>query len=104
MTDRSARLGEDDVRRALATLDGWQHVGNRLQRTYRFRDFVEAVGYLTSAAMIVHELDHHPEWSNVGNVVRIDLTTHAAGGVTQRDVDLACRLHELAGRRMISPV
>jgi 4a-hydroxytetrahydrobiopterin dehydratase len=104
MTAERTRLTDDEIRGALKDLEGWQVVDGKLHRTYRFKDFVEAIGYMTSAAMIVQQMDHHPEWSNVYNSVRIDLVTHDAGGITARDVQLACRLHELAGRRMASAV
>jgi 4a-hydroxytetrahydrobiopterin dehydratase len=104
MAHERTKLDAAGIESALATLDGWSLANGKLHRVYRFRDFVEAVGFMTSAAMIVQQLDHHPEWSNVYNTVTIDLVTHDAGGVTARDVDLACRLHELAGRRMTSAV
>lgn len=104
MAQERRKLEPGEIEQALAGLEGWSLRDGKLHRTYRFRDFVEAVGFMTSAAMIVQQLDHHPEWSNVYNKVSIDLVTHDAGGVTARDVELACRLHELAGRRMISAV
>jgi 4a-hydroxytetrahydrobiopterin dehydratase len=103
MTDRT-RLDEAALADALRTLEGWQVKNDRLTRTYRFRDFLEAFGFMASAAMVMQQLDHHAEWSNVYNTVTLALTTHDAGGITARDVDLACRLHALAGRRMASAV
>jgi 4a-hydroxytetrahydrobiopterin dehydratase len=97
-------LTEAEIRVALKPLDGWQVVDGKLHRVYRFKDFVEAMGYMVSAAMVVQQLDHHPEWSNVYNTVTIDLVTHDLGGISPADVDLACRLHELAARRMTSAV
>jgi len=102
----TARTPLDDATLAeqLQRLEGWQLRNGRLHRTWRFRDFPEAFGFMASAAMVMQELDHHAEWSNVYNTVNVDLVTHDAGGITQRDVDLACRLHEIAQRRMASAV
>ncbi len=103
MTNRT-RLDEGAIAEALRTLEGWQVRNGRLARTWRFRDFLEAFGFMASAAMVMQEMDHHAEWSNVYNTVTVELTTHDAGGITARDVDLACRLHALAARRMASAV
>ena len=104
MTAERRKLTDGEIRDALKELEGWHVADGKLHRTYRFKDFIEAIGFMTSAAMIIQEMDHHPEWSNVYNTVGIDLVTHDAGGITARDVQLACRLHELAGRRMTSAV
>jgi 4a-hydroxytetrahydrobiopterin dehydratase len=104
MTTERKALSEGEIRDALRTIEGWSVVEGKLHRTYRFKDFVEAMGYMMSAAMVVQAMDHHPEWSNVYNTVCIDLVTHDAGGITARDVDLACRLDALAARRMTSAV
>jgi 4a-hydroxytetrahydrobiopterin dehydratase len=103
-TDERRTLSAGEIRDALAGLEGWQVVDGKLHRTYRFKDFVEAMGFMASAAMIVQQLDHHPEWFNVYNTVRIDIVTHAVNGITAADVELACRLHEVASRRMTSAV
>jgi 4a-hydroxytetrahydrobiopterin dehydratase len=92
------RLTDDEMALALARLPEWSLHEGRLRRTYQFRDFVEAFAFMTAAALRIQELDHHPEWFNVYNTVRVDLVTHDAEGVTARDVELAARLEELAGR------
>jgi 4a-hydroxytetrahydrobiopterin dehydratase len=98
VSDDRRRLDDAEVADALRALPGWSLVDGKLHREYRFRDFVEAVGYLVSASLVVQEMDHHPEWSNVYHRVTIDLVTHSAGGVTPMDVKLATRLEELAAR------
>ena len=100
MADPPRRLGEEEVKLALSRLGSWQVVSGKLHREYRFRDFVEAWGFLSSAALLIQEMDHHPEWSNVYHTVRIDLVTHDAGGITRRDVELAEKLEALAARRI----
>lgn len=76
---------------ALAQLDGWAPASGRdgIVKSFRFRDFGEAFGFMAQVALAAERMDHHPEWSNVYNRVDILLTTHAAGGVTERDVALA---------------
>jgi 4a-hydroxytetrahydrobiopterin dehydratase len=95
---RPTRLADGELRAALAELPDWQVADGKLHREYRFRDFVEAWGFMTQAALRVQEMDHHPEWSNVYHTVRVDLVTHDAGGITARDVELARRLEAIAAR------
>jgi 4a-hydroxytetrahydrobiopterin dehydratase len=84
---------------ALAELAGWKRVDGRdaLTRTLKFADFSQAFGFMTRVALAAEKLDHHPEWSNVWNRVEITLSTHDAGGLTQRDIDLAKIIDKLAG-------
>jgi len=90
------KLGDRDIQSALASLPGWQVVEGKLHREYGFPDFVHAFGFMATAAMAIEAMNHHPEWSNVWNRVTVDLTTHDAGGITAKDVELAARLEELA--------
>ena len=82
---RPTKLTEGELAAELATLERWS-----------LADFVTAFGFMSSAALVAQAMDHHPEWSNVWNTVRIDLTTHDAGGVTSLDVQLARALEKLA--------
>jgi 4a-hydroxytetrahydrobiopterin dehydratase len=92
------RLTEEQLGSALSELPGWEISGGKLHREYRFPDFVHAFGFMAAAAVAIEAMNHHPEWCNVWNTVRIDLTTHDAGGLTRMDVDLARKLEALAGR------
>jgi 4a-hydroxytetrahydrobiopterin dehydratase len=76
---------------AIAQLSGWSAVSGRdaIAKTYKFADFNAAFGFMSRVALVAEKMDHHPEWSNVYNRVEVVLTTHDAGGVTQKDVDLA---------------
>ena len=90
------RIGAD---KALEQLPGWTRAqGERdaIARTYRFDDFNAAFGFMARVALKADKMDHHPEWSNVYNRVEILLTTHDAGGVTQRDLDMARFIDEAA--------
>jgi len=100
MADAPRRLSEEEIKLALSRLGPWQVVGGKLHREYRFKDFADAWGFMSSAALLVHQMDHHPEWSNVYHSVRIDLVTHDVGGISRRDVELAEKLEALAARRM----
>lgn len=76
---------------ALATLDGWREADGRdaIQRTYKFKNFNQAFGFMTRVALQAEKSDHHPEWFNVYATVDVTLATHDAGGVTDKDVALA---------------
>jgi 4a-hydroxytetrahydrobiopterin dehydratase len=76
---------------ALALLPGWRQVDGRdaIEKTFLFADFNAAFGFMRRVALAAEKADHHPEWSNVWNRVHVVLTTHDAGGVTQKDIDLA---------------
>ena len=83
---------------ALAKLAGWSEVKDRdaISRTFTFRDFNEAFGFMTRTALVAEKLDHHPEWFNVYDKVEVTLATHDAGGVTERDIELAAAMDRLA--------
>lgn len=83
---------------ALAQLTGWTMVEGRdaVTRTVTFADFSAAFGFMTRVALAAEKLDHHPEWRNVWNRVEITLSTHDAGGLTRRDVELAKVIDALA--------
>jgi 4a-hydroxytetrahydrobiopterin dehydratase len=84
---------------ALARLHGWSEVKGRdaISRTFTFQDFNAAFGFMTRAALVAEKHDHHPEWFNVYDKVEVTLATHDAGGVTDRDVELAAAMDRLAG-------
>ena len=79
------------------TPDGWSNEGDALTRSFKFKDFSEAFGFLTRVALHAETKDHHPEFTSVWNRVDFRLTSHAAGGVTGRDVELAEAINRLAG-------
>lgn len=90
------RATETEIRQALADLGSWTIVDGKLHREYRFRDFVQAFGFMTQAALLAERAAHHPEWFNVYNRVVVDLTTHEAGGITHKDLDLAREMEQIA--------
>jgi 4a-hydroxytetrahydrobiopterin dehydratase len=83
---------------ALAGLDGWSEVDGRdaIQKSYKFKTFNEAFGFMSRIALVAEKMDHHPEWFNVYNRVDVTLATHDAGGVTAKDIALAKTMDEIA--------
>lgn len=74
----------------------WEHTKDRLRRRFTFADFSEAWGFMNRVALEAEKQDHHPDWSNSWNTVTIELTSHDAGGVTDRDHALAAAIDRLA--------
>jgi len=92
------RLSVEARRTALQALPGWSEPDGReaICRTFSFRDFNEAFGFMTRVALVAEKRDHHPEWRNVYRTVEVVLTTHDAGGVTMRDIELAKAMDAIA--------
>lgn len=95
------RLSETERAEMLPALGatGWGAVAERdaLRKVWKFRSFSEAWGFMARVALVAEKLDHHPEWTNVYNVVDVTLTTHACDGLSRLDLDLARRMDKLAG-------
>jgi 4a-hydroxytetrahydrobiopterin dehydratase len=85
---------------ALEGLPGWSETPGReaIARTFIFRDFNEAFGFMSRAALVAEKNDHHPEWRNVYKTVEVVLATHDAGGVTMRDIELAKAMNAIAAQ------
>jgi 4a-hydroxytetrahydrobiopterin dehydratase len=99
MATARTKLSDAEINTALRALPGWSVVAGKLARVYEFPDFIAAWGFMSSAALVIQQMDHHPEWFNVYGRVRVELVTHDAGGITARDVELATRLESLAAGR-----
>jgi len=93
------RLTNEERASALADLSGWTMVLNReaIQKSFRFKDFSAAFGFMTRAALVAEQMNHHPEWFNVWNRVDVVLATHDAGGLTELDIKLAKAMDAIAG-------
>jgi 4a-hydroxytetrahydrobiopterin dehydratase len=93
------RLTNEERASALAELSDWTMVLNReaIQKSFRFKDFNAAFGFMTRAALVAEQMNHHPEWFNVWNRVDVVLATHDAGGLTELDVKLAKAMDRIAG-------
>ena len=92
------RLSAEARKSALEGLSGWNETPGReaIARTFIFKDFNEAFGFMSRAALVAEKRDHHPEWRNVYKTVEVELSTHDAGGVTARDIELAKAMNAIA--------
>ena len=95
----SQKLSGEARKRALARLKGWSEVKDRdaITKKFVFADFNQAFGFMARAALMAEKLDHHPEWFNVYKNVEVTLSTHDAGGLTDRDIELAEAMDKFAG-------
>jgi 4a-hydroxytetrahydrobiopterin dehydratase len=90
---RPSKLTENEIEAELKELEGWQIRDGKLNKTFKFTDFIDAWGFMCRVALAAQAMDHHPEWLNVYNTVRVDLSTHDAGGVTKLDLQLARKMN-----------
>mgnify|MGYP006267648401 CR=1 FL=1 len=84
---------------ALADLPGWSFHNDGIEKSYQFADFVEAWGFMSRAAILAEKANHHPEWANVYNKVQVRLSTHDAGGLTDKDLNLAKQMEALVAAK-----
>ena len=93
------KLRSEERSAGFASLPDWAETPGRdaMRRIFQFRNFSEAFGFMTRAALVAEKLDHHPEWFNVYKTVDVTLSTHDAGGVTERDLKLAEAMDKIAG-------
>jgi 4a-hydroxytetrahydrobiopterin dehydratase len=89
------KLTSSQIETQLKNLSGWELKGEKLYREFKFKNFVRAFGFMTQAAILAEQMDHHPEWSNVYNRVIVNLTTHEVGGISERDFDLAHKMNSI---------
>lgn len=87
-----ARLDDEQVRRRLATLDGWTRDGNAIARTYTFDSFASAIAFVNRIATVAEAMEHHPDIDIRYREVRLALSTHSEGGITEKDFDLAAQV------------
>lgn len=98
MDAKTMKLTDSEIQSSLAQLHGWSLAAGKLHREFKFSDFRQAFEFMTAAAAPIDKMDHHPEWCNVYNRVVVDLTTHDAQGISQKDVDLAKLLDNIASK------
>ena len=87
------KLSGHQIESQLEKLKGWTHASDTISRQFRFNNFSESFGFLSRVALLAEKMNHHPDWSGGYNQVTIRLSTHDAGGVTQKDIDFAVALH-----------
>jgi 4a-hydroxytetrahydrobiopterin dehydratase len=95
------KLDQSSIQKELSSLDGWQlgAAGDRITKTFVFKTFAEAFGFMTECALKAEKLDHHPDWSNSYSKVEVTLSTHVTHGLTDRDFKLARAMDKAFYRR-----
>ncbi len=90
------KLSDEQIRKELSDIPGWNVMNGKLHKDFVFKDFIDAFGFMSRAAIHIEKMNHHPEWFNVYNKIKVDLVTHDARGITQNDINLAKILNSLA--------
>lgn len=90
------KFSDAEIRERLNTLNAWSLDHGKLYKEYTFKDFVTAFAFMTKVAQAAEAIAHHPEWFNVYNTVKVHLSTHDVGGISERDFDLARKMDDLA--------
>lgn len=83
------KLSKSEIAKRLKDLPDWSLKDGKLRRELKFKDFISAFSFMTAVAIQAEKMNHHPEWFNVYSTVKIDLSTHDAGGISDRDFELA---------------
>jgi len=83
------KLSDEQIQTALEDLEGWSIIEGKLHKEFQFSDFNEAFGFMARASMHIEKMNHHPEWFNIYNKVKIELTTHDVNGISNFDFKLA---------------
>ncbi len=89
------KLSKQELAVSLKSLRGWTVVKGKLHKEFKFKNFVQSFGFMSSVALIAEGMNHHPEWFNVYNKVIIDLTTHDLGGISSFDIEFAKKVNKL---------
>lgn len=90
------KLSDSEIEQHLEALPDWERGDDRIRKAFRFKDFVEAFGWMARVALVAEKMNHHPEWKNVWATVEVELSTHDAGGLTELDMKLAAAMDALA--------
>ncbi len=96
--DEYRKLSREEIRAELSRLKGWKLAKGKIQRNFEFKNFEEAFSFMTRVALEVEKLDHHPEWFNVYNKVRIELVTHDVKGLSNYDFRLARIINQISSK------
>ena len=93
-----SKKSNEEIQAFIEANNSWELIDNKLHKQFEFKNFIQAFGFMTQVAMIAEKSDHHPEWFNVYKTVKVDLTTHEADGITERDFTLAIAMDKVATR------
>jgi len=91
----ATKLSDDQIQSKLADLSGWSLADGKLHWEHQFADFNEAWGFMSRVALLAESMNHHPEWFNVYHTVKIDLSTHDVGGISDLDFELAGKITQI---------
>ena len=89
MSQKYKKLSANELDESVGNLKGWELKDEKLEKSFKFKNFIDAFAFMTRIALEAEKMNHHPEWSNVYNNVTIKLSTHDAGGITDHDITLA---------------
>jgi 4a-hydroxytetrahydrobiopterin dehydratase len=89
------KLSDSEIESEVTKLQGWKVVNGKLNKSFEFKNFTEAFGFMTKVAMQAEKMNHHPEWFNVYNKVKIDLVTHDVNGISNYDIKLANAINKI---------
>jgi len=93
---KNGKLSEKEIQENLESLSGWTlNAEQKLEREFQFSDFKQAFSFMTAMALEAEQKQHHPEWFNVYNKVRVELTTHDVGGISQKDIKMAGKMNKV---------
>lgn len=92
---QAKKLSQEEIAASLKSLNGWTIESGKLHKEFKFKNFIEAFGFMSRVALIAEGMNHHPEWFNVWNKVVVDLTTHDVGGISNFDFEFAGKVESL---------
>ena len=93
--DTYHKLSDSEMESEVTKIPGWKLVNGKLNKLFEFKNFIEAFGFMTKVAMQAEKMNHHPEWFNVYNKVKIDLVTHDVSGISNYDIKLANAINKI---------
>ena len=93
------KLTQKEIQKELLKLDGWNILNKKLYKEFIFSNFEDAFGFMTIASLHIEKLDHHPEWCNIFNKIKISLITHDVSGISNKDIKLAKILNKLQANK-----
>lgn len=93
--DTYHKLSESEIESEATKIPGWKLVNGKLNKSFEFKNFIEAFGFMAKVAMQAEKMNHHPEWFNVYNKVKIDLVTHDVNGISNYDIRLANAINKI---------
>jgi 4a-hydroxytetrahydrobiopterin dehydratase len=96
-TAKYQKLNDNEIKQYVDKYDGWKIENGKLSKTFEFSNFVQAFGFMTQVALEAEKMNHHPEWFNVYNHVKIELMTHDAEGITEHDIKLLKIIESIRG-------